>query len=61
MAFAIVSTSEGPVCGSPAPITNGPVIVFMDKASLDEVCVIGRMSSSRLLTSAAPGPSKMFP
>ena len=28
----IVSTSDGPACGSPAPITSGPVIVFMDKA-----------------------------
>jgi hypothetical protein len=29
---AIVSTSDGPACGSPTPITSGPVIVFMDKA-----------------------------
>ncbi len=28
----IISTSDGPACGSPAPITSGPVIVFMDKA-----------------------------
>lgn len=28
----IISTSDGAACGSPAPITSGPVIVFMDKA-----------------------------
>jgi hypothetical protein len=28
----IVSTSDGPACGSPVPITSGPVTVFMDKA-----------------------------
>lgn len=28
----IVSTSDGPACGSPVPITGGPEIVFMDKA-----------------------------
>ena len=28
----IVSTSDGPACGSPAPITSGPIIVFLDKA-----------------------------
>jgi hypothetical protein len=28
----IVSTSDGPACGSPAPITNGPIIFFMDFA-----------------------------
>jgi len=28
----IVSTSDSPACGSPAPITSGPVIVVMDRA-----------------------------
>lgn len=28
----IVSTSDGPACGSPTPITSGPVIFFMDFA-----------------------------
>lgn len=28
----IVSTSDGPACGSPVPITNEPIIVFMDFA-----------------------------
>ena len=29
----IISTSDGPACGSPAPITSAPVVLFMDKAS----------------------------
>ena len=28
----IVSTSDGPACGSPAPITSAPVILVMDTA-----------------------------
>ena len=28
----IVSTSDGPACGSPTPITGGPEIFFMDQA-----------------------------
>lgn len=28
----IVSTSDGPACGSPTPITGGPEIIFMDQA-----------------------------
>ena len=28
----IVSTSEGPACGSPTPITGGPVYIAMDQA-----------------------------
>jgi hypothetical protein len=28
----IISTSDGPACGSPAPITGGPVYIVMDHA-----------------------------
>lgn len=28
----VISTSEGPACGSPAPITAGPVYIKMDQA-----------------------------
>ncbi len=28
----IISTSDGPACGSPAPITTGPVYMAMDQA-----------------------------
>ena len=28
----VVSTSDGPACGSPAPITGGPVYIAMDQA-----------------------------
>jgi hypothetical protein len=28
----VISTSEGPACGSPAPITGGPVYIAMDQA-----------------------------
>lgn len=28
----VISTSDGPACGSPAPITGGPVFIDMDHA-----------------------------
>ena len=28
----VISTSDGPACGSPAPITSGPVYIAMDQA-----------------------------
>jgi hypothetical protein len=32
MRGTIISTSDGPACGSPTPITAGTVFIYMDKA-----------------------------